>query len=545
MSAHPTRLVLAALCTLLPALCPAYSDPAPVALPIVPRLYSTFLPKDPPPAQHLYVADIEQTPLDQKLLLVSLQGIVNRRRPRIYLISKPQDRFWLQQMQAQGQTSTEISVADPLTLVKTFRAEIQGAVIPDPNVYVTPQVAVDIAGQRDLLIATPALAQTLNLPIKADLRGRFKDDADALHYARTVLLPRSNRYVSICLNSPLDTGATDQVIAAKGTAFWVTGPNAQSEPGANQAGELREVTAMLAEMPLNAVVFGYWYSGSGGMGLDEGPGVQLASQYGKVTVVSDYLTNMSVLSGVQIPQLHQKPPQPAPALDRSKVYVAIAVSDGDNLCTWQNNFRDLFDDPLHGAFPIAWGMGPSLRDAMPTLAAWYYTHAAPDDEFLCDVSGVGYMYPSHWAESLRNRDAAFASFYRWTQSYMDKMDMRSLRLMNVQPDDITRVGALLPISDFLMPDYGYSGETSYSAITYTLPTGQPVFRAVTGGNPNNMAGEIRTRIGPTRPAFVNAFIVNWGLHLSTLKAMLADLGPDYVAVTPSQLNTLYRQSQAK
>ena len=312
MSAYPVRLNFIALCAVLSTLCPACADQSPVALPIVPRLYSTFLPKDPPPVRHLYVADIEQTPPDQKLLLVSLQGIVNRRRPRIYLISKPQDRFWLQLMQAQGQTSSEISVADPLTLVKTFRTEIQGAVIPDPKIYVTPQVAVDIAGQRNLLIATPALAQTLNLPIKADLRGRFKDDAEALHYARTVLLPRSNRYVSICLNSPLDSGATDQVIAARGTAFWVTGPNAQNEPGANQARELREVTAMLAEMPLNAVVFGYWYSGSGGMGLDEGPGVQLASQYGKVTVVSDYLTNMSVLSGVQMPRLHQKPPQHAP-----------------------------------------------------------------------------------------------------------------------------------------------------------------------------------------------------------------------------------------
>ena len=34
-------------------------------------------------------------------------------------------------------------------------------------------------------IASPALAARLELPIKADLRGRFRDDADAMRYVRT------------------------------------------------------------------------------------------------------------------------------------------------------------------------------------------------------------------------------------------------------------------------------------------------------------------------------------------------------------------------
>ena len=67
----------------------------------------------PPPARHLYVANISALPPDQQRLLVTLQGIVNRTQPRIYLIWDGNDLFWLQQMQKQGQTGTPIPVNQP------------------------------------------------------------------------------------------------------------------------------------------------------------------------------------------------------------------------------------------------------------------------------------------------------------------------------------------------------------------------------------------------------------------------------------------------
>ena len=97
-----------------------------------------------------------------------------------------------------------------------------------------------------------------------------------------------------------------------------------------------------------------------------------------------------------------------------------------------------------------------------------------------------------------------------------------------------------------MPDYGWRDENTYPELTYTLPTGQPVFRAISyDGSPEKMANDIRTRIGTSRPAFANVFIWNWGSKMKDLKQMLNLLGPDYVAVTPSQLASLYRQAQAK
>ncbi len=518
-----------------------YAD---LELPQPRRPYATFQPKMPPPARELFVADMRPLSSDERRLLVSLQGIVNRRQPRVYLIFTNDDQFWLDEMQRQGHTDAPRLVKEPLSLVETFRGEVQGAVVPDPQIYDSPCVAASLAGADDLLIATPELAAKLNLPIKADLRGQFADNAAALRYLRTEVLPRLNPYLAICLDPvSLDNGAVDQIIAARGAVFWVTGHRAQNKPGADGPAELEEVKALLAKLPLNAVVRGFWWHGDG-QGLDEGPGVSLGSRFGKVTIVSDGVANFSVFSGVPLETLRQKPRPAAPPLDKSKVYVALTMSDGDNLTTWRSYFRAYFTHPLHGTFPVGWGMGPTLLDTAPVWARWYYEHAAPGDEFICDVSGVGYIYPPDWAAALRDRAGAHQSFYDWTQKYMERMDMRALRVMNVDEDDVARVGQAMPKLPFLMPDYGYGGRRSYEQLTYTLPSGQSVFRAASyDGSPEKMAADIRAHAGTARPAFVNAFIWNWGAKMPDLKKTLDALGPEFVAVTPSQLDALYRQAK--
>lgn len=515
-------------------------------LPTPKRPYPTFQPKLPLPARHLYAADVRKLSHDERLLLLSLQGIVNRTQPRIYLSQGDDDQFWLEEMQRQGQTDAPISVSDPMSLVQTFRSSFKGAVVPDPNVYVSPCVAASIAGADDLVIATPELAERLQIPIKNDLRGKFADDAAALRWVRTSLWPRLNPFISLCLDpNILDNGAVDQIIAARGASFWITGPKAQNLPGADMGAEIAEVKAMLAQMPLNAVVRGFWWHGDG-VGLDEGAGVSLGSRFGKVTIVSDLVANLSVFSGVPMPSLKQQPRLAPPVLDPNKVYLAITMSDGDNISTWRGYFRHYFDDPLHGAFPVAWGMGPTLIDTAPTWARWYYEHAKPNDEFICDVSGVGYMYPPDYGVNLKDRASALKNFYGWTQTYMQRMDMETVRFMNVDAAAIAQAGPLLPQVPFLMPDYGFQGEKTYPEFTYTLPTGQPVFRAIMyGPGAQGLADQIHSRVGTTRPAFINAFVWNWGSKLSDLKKMLDILGPDYVPVTPSQLNALYHQAQGR
>ena len=515
-------------------------------LPSPPRPYPTLQPKMPAPAARLYVVDARNHRFthDEEMLLGSLQGIVNRTQPRIYVLWGDDDQFWFDDMRHRGQTGAPLPVgSEPLLdLVKTFRSSIQGAVVADPKVYVSPCVAVDYAGLDDLVITTPDRAKQLGLPIKQDLRGRFKNDADAYHFVRTTLLPRMNQYLSLCADPPILGQQLDDLIAARGMAFWVTGPSAQYHPGADMIAELREIEQTFAALPLSAVVRGYWWHGDGN-GLDETPGVSLASRFGKITTVSDYVGNFSVTSGIHLPSIKQKPQPPTPKLDRSKVYLAITVTDGDNLCTWRGYFRQFFTDPLAGQFPVAYGMAPTLIDVAPNQLQWYYDHAPANTEFLCDVSGVGYTNPAAWCASVGARDEGFHAFYDWTNRYMERTDLHTIRINLPTTTEIARAAADLPHVKFLLPDYQYMGETPYSSITYALPTGIPVFRGITNASAREMAAQIRARVGATRPAFTNAVVVNWGLKLADLKAMLDELGPEYVAVTPSQLNALYREAE--
>lgn len=516
-----------------------------IILPKVPRTYTTFQPKMAPLARHLYVADVRKLKADEKVLMTSLQGIVNRKQPRIYLIFDEDDQTWLEELQRQKETDDPYPVTNPFSLLEIFKSEYKGAVVCDPQVYVSPCIAVALSGADDLLLAKTAdLANQLKLPIVTDLRGKFKDNADAYRYLRTELMPRLDPYLTCSLDPAVfDKGGLDHLIAAKGSVFWITGPKSQGLPGANQAGEMAEIREMFANMPLGTVVRGFWWHGDG-VGLQEDAGVALGSRFGKITLVSDLITNLSVHSGVPATKLTQKPRPPAPPLDPKKVYLCFTMSDGDNLCTWRGYFRRYFEDPVRGTIPVGWGMGPTIIDMAPDWARWYYEQATPNDEFICDVSGVAYIYPPSWGTALKDRDEAFRYFYGATQDYMEKMDMTTVRLMNVDAQNIAKVGPLLPNISYLMPDYGFAGPTTYRELTYDLPTGQAVFRALSSGSgPQNFADQIRSRVGKARPAFVNVFIWNWGSSLSDLKKTLEILGPEYVAVTPSQLNELYRKSK--
>ena len=519
-----------------------YAD---VKLPLPPRPYPTLQPKMPMPARHLYVADVRPLDRDTRLLLFSLQGLVNRTQPRIYLISDNSDSFWLDTMQKQGHTDAPIPVADPLSLLQMFHSAYQGAVVPDPNIYVCPDVAVCVAGADDLLLATPELAARLNLPIKTDLRGKFLDDAAAMRYVRTELLPRLNPYLGAILSPRVLGSQLDDIIAAKGVCFWVTGPKEAGQSGANMTAETEELEALLTQMPLGAVIRGYPWAGDGS-GMGERPGVALFSRFGKMLTASDYVSNYSVMSGIPLPRLAQKPQPPAPTLDRAKVYLALTLSDGDNLSIWRGAARPLFEDPLLGTFPVAFGMGPTLIDVAPPQLEWYYAHMTGNNEFVCDVSGAGYVYPSAWGKALHDQPGVRRRFYHdWTQDYMARTGMKGLRVMEASQSDLAWVGAETPNVAFQMPDYGYLGE-DYAHMTYALPGDQPVFRAGSfGPEARDLADQVRAHAGTVRPAFVNVFVSFWGANLSKLKETLTLLGPEYVAVTPSQLNTLYREAHPR
>ncbi|PWS51603.1 hypothetical protein DLE01_10995 [Streptomyces sp. FT05W] len=121
----------------------------------------------------LDVADVSALDGDGQLLLTTLQGVVNRRRPRLYF------EFDAGQVDTRWLPSTGASVTrhgDALDLVARYRGEIRGAVLHDPAVPDSVNVATTLAGLENAVVATAEQAREHRLGTVADLRGRF--DAD-------------------------------------------------------------------------------------------------------------------------------------------------------------------------------------------------------------------------------------------------------------------------------------------------------------------------------------------------------------------------------
>ena len=224
------------------------------------------------------------------------------------------------------------------------------------------------------------------------------------------------------------------------------------------------------------------------------------------------------------------------------------MSDGDNLNAWLAFFRRYFEHPSFGKFPLAFGMGPALREVMPSVAAWYFQRATPQNEIFCDVSGAGYLQPPNFGLAYSDRERPWSDFLQWTARLLPPLGMRTVRTVEGGDAELARYAAALPFCHSIFADMGcYSGYHGQDQLTYALPGGMPVFRASTTWR-NGSSGfltEIREQVGATRPAFINAFVHCWTFGPDEVARIVSQADPDMVFVTPSQLATLFRQSTGR
>jgi hypothetical protein len=160
-------------------------------------------------AKRLEVIDLDRASGELRLLSASLQGIVNRTEPRIYLFEPSEEgrETWLKDLKLPYEVH-----ADPLPLVLRFKAELKGLVVYDPEMPDTVNLATTLAGQKDALIASPELAARLaappyGLPVLDDLRGKFKSRLEAYTWQYENLWQGANRRLVVGL-APGRTGRT-------------------------------------------------------------------------------------------------------------------------------------------------------------------------------------------------------------------------------------------------------------------------------------------------------------------------------------------------
>jgi len=126
---------------------------------------------------------------DKNLFAVTLQGIVNRDHPRLYMnwfAAEPSQRGvdveWLRIMTSPGRWLSErrtraIGSFDDLVDIARERWEIDSCIVWDPDVHATANLATTLAGILNVPAASPALAETLGLQVILDLRSAIDYEA--------------------------------------------------------------------------------------------------------------------------------------------------------------------------------------------------------------------------------------------------------------------------------------------------------------------------------------------------------------------------------
>ncbi len=126
--------------------------------------------------KHLHYGDVSKLSGGDQTLLTTLQGVVNRTQPELYFFydtgtqSTP-DAKWLADMHLPTTLHK-----NPLDLVAKFRSRVRGAIVHDPDVPDSLNVATTLAGLENAVVADADQAKAHGLRIVKDLRGMFDDD---------------------------------------------------------------------------------------------------------------------------------------------------------------------------------------------------------------------------------------------------------------------------------------------------------------------------------------------------------------------------------
>lgn len=469
----------------------------------------------------LAVSDITGRPADEQLLLISLQGLVNRTRPEIYLLNTAGEgaATWL------GDIGVDHDApVDTATLVARYRDRANGAVVYDPALPATINLATTIAGLDGFVVTSAALAAKYGFQVRQDLTGQFADELAAYSWAVQTLWPRTGQRMVVNLNPSITGYLRDYAVAAASLTVWLDHSNADHLALIEQLGD---------ELPFNAPWIG-WLRGG------ESPTVETLSNREVHVLASDTMTNLTVHSGTQAAIDRHPYRAPAPAL-QDKVYVTFTYSDGDNLQYVQHRMRMSWDDPARGTVPINWPVPPQIVDAAPAMYVHYQRTATQADSLVAGPSGLGYVFPSAWPAATFGRCAAQAG------RYATRAGMRSIAVLNRL--DSTYV----PIPEAAVAAYRDSMELDglfenwfYYMTDDLVTAGVPIARSRLALSQDDLRDALGQAAGVLQqrgaPVFIMVFLHAWTVTPTDAATVRAEQDERFVFVRGDQFFALQRQA---
>ena len=375
----------------------------------------------------------------ERLAVLSLQGITNRKKAEIYTFVH-QDAWLIDFYRERGVIRKDSLYTDPYQLLARFGNRAKGLVVYDAAQPYTINLATNLAGVDSRIIVAADLLDKVKtitgLTDVFDLRDlKLANEKEAFLWYRKKVYPRQNhRMLSVAKGGMLMYDVyRDYLVEFKIPVFWLPG----EKDADYDAGYDRLIKEWLAETLVNIPVLGFWAGVENGkdIGYAEFDGVKLAGLTGKFTLVNTWVGNYSYHSGVK-PSTRayvQKVPREKTfgKYDPSKKYVALIMNEsGDAPCyfLYTGLYPRQWNDPERGEVAISYGITPSLRLLAPGVLADLYRTQTKNDFFFCSISGAGYCYPFEGYGSLLSAPKFCLQeyFHRITADNMRKLDLDML-----------------------------------------------------------------------------------------------------------------------
>ncbi len=369
------------------------------------------------------VIDLRGEDLKTRLLVLSLQGIVNREKPQLYVLWESKrveptaSERWLEYYRGKGWIKGYkiISIEEAL---EKYREYLKGVVVYDPELPATINLAISLAGVYDLVVAHPDFMPMLaehGLEVKYDLRGRFKDRIEAHKWQLENVFPYCNR--SLINLFPTIEGVMiyrvsiiDYVIANRACSIGLN---------------VKEDEALIGEYyeKMNKFAIALGYPEDGAL---ERPWVELTSKYGLLNVLATVFSpNFSFHSKMPAKRKYEQDHRFEVTLDPDKIYVAFAVSDL-GLNNMQDFYYEMWLSEARGDVPISWWLDPIVVEFCPGIVQYYYETKTPND----------YFYSAHVGGRIRASDFPYLDDYlRRGQKYLNMCSLKIVAFSNHHKKD--------------------------------------------------------------------------------------------------------------
>jgi len=392
--------------------------------------------------QPIYVLDTRNLSENMKITCVTLQGLVNRKEPKLYLLWYGQSREsfgvervvvspapdcdtqWLQYYKEEHGLEHE-PINSPIDAISKFASEVDGYIVYDPNFRDTINVATTMAGVKNAIVASPEHVEvltSLGLRPMEDLRGRWQNKLDAYRWAFKEFWPEcSHKLLGSVEIDPRGFNRhhiRDYLVAHKVFTYDLS-----NNPRDKEEIALIDEIQSAAE-PLSMVL--------GWRTSRDGPTYYVARNaiHGNTAICCLASPNLSfhfhIKAKTKVFKQKHKHIDPNQVRVEPKVYVTFMLTDGDSMHMMLSFQGDRWNDPNRGKVPFAWGILPLLLDFAPAVLEYYYKTLTEND-YLVTALGLGYTYLG-----LMPKEATI-NYYELLRKYVDKLDLKVLWAIDRDP----------------------------------------------------------------------------------------------------------------